>query len=230
MHGERHQARSQAPARVDQGTDWQPDQVAVAPPHDLESTVWRLNQEHSRIEFHVPFYWGLGTVKGRFTRYAGTLDLRSVPAVELTIDATSVQTGNARRDRHLRSPDFFGVARHPYLRFESDLAEVRGTELRVRGELSAAAGRIEIELEARVLPIDAGYEIDAEVFIMHRGLGMSWNPAGISRPYSKLIVAGRLEAAPTAPLTAPKVTAPARRSHRGPCGMGSIIVRRSCRR
>jgi polyisoprenoid-binding protein YceI len=230
MHGERHQARSQAPERLEQGTDSQPDQDAAVAQHDLESTAWRLNQEHSRIEFHVPFYWGFGTVKGRFTRYAGTLDLRAVPAIELTIDATSIRTGNARRDRHLRSPDFFDVARHPYVRFESDLAKMRGAELSVRGVLSAAAGHIEIELEARVLPIDAGYEIEAEVFVMHRGLGMSWNPVGVSRPYSKLIVAGRLDPAPTPALIAPKVTVPARRSLRGPCRAGSIFVPRSCRR
>lgn len=52
------------------------------------------------------------------------------------------------------------------------------------------AGRSEIELEARVLAVDAGYEIEAEVFITHRTLGMTRNRLGISRPYGKLIRAG----------------------------------------
>jgi polyisoprenoid-binding protein YceI len=41
---------------------------------DLATGAWRLDPAHSSIEFHVPHFWGLITVKGHFERYEGTLD------------------------------------------------------------------------------------------------------------------------------------------------------------
>src|SRR6185312_8034794 len=73
---------------------------------DIQLTAWRLDPERSSVEFEVP---GLSTVRGRFHRYQGTLDLRREPAIELTIEAASVDTGNRRRDKHLRSKTFFDV-------------------------------------------------------------------------------------------------------------------------
>src|SRR5262245_55432574 len=49
--------------------------------------VWRLDPDRSSVEFHVPNFWGLMTVKGRFGGFDGTLDLSAEPAIELNIDA-----------------------------------------------------------------------------------------------------------------------------------------------
>lgn len=56
------------------------------------------------------------------------------------VDAASVATGNARRDRHLRSPDFLAASEHPYVRFASAAARLDGDSLMVRGQLSARGG------------------------------------------------------------------------------------------
>ena len=64
-------------------------------------------------------FYGLQTVKGRFAGYDGTPRLGAQPAVQLTIDAASLDTNNARRDEHLRSADFFDVERHAHVRFTS---------------------------------------------------------------------------------------------------------------
>jgi polyisoprenoid-binding protein YceI len=77
------------------------------------------------------------TVKGHFEEYQGRLDLSADPAIKLTIDAASIQTGNRKRDQHLRSAEFFDVEHHPRVQFESDLVELRGDAIRVRGRLSA---------------------------------------------------------------------------------------------
>jgi hypothetical protein len=50
---------------------------------------------------HVRHFYGLMTVKGRFDRYHGSLDLSARPAVELTIDADSLNTKVKKRDEHL---------------------------------------------------------------------------------------------------------------------------------
>jgi polyisoprenoid-binding protein YceI len=162
----------------------------------LARGAWQLDPARSRVEFEVPHWWGLRTVRGRFTRYAGSLNLRARPAMELTIDATTVQTGSSRRDRHLHSPDFFWVAEHQYVRFESSSVRLEGGELSVRGELTARGARMDLELEPVITPVGGGeYELAAVVFVMHRWLGITWNPAGFTRPYSRLAVAGRLVAA-----------------------------------
>ena len=42
---------------------------------DIEDGVWHLDPEHSSVEFHVRYFYGLVTVKGRFTRYQSRLPL-----------------------------------------------------------------------------------------------------------------------------------------------------------
>src|SRR6516164_3603105 len=87
---------------------------------------WRLDRRRSTVEFRARHFWGLGTVKGHFDDYDGRLDLGADPAVELTIDAASLQTGNRKRDEHLRSADFFDADHHPQVQFRSDAIGLDG--------------------------------------------------------------------------------------------------------
>jgi polyisoprenoid-binding protein YceI len=166
----------------------------------VTSGSWRLDPERSSIEFHVRHFYGLMTVKGRFNRYEGTLDLGAQPAVELIIDANSLDTNQAKRDQHLRSAEFFDVANHPQVRFVSDSAALDGDTLTVKGQLHAAGKQIPLELDATVREVDGELMIEAVTHADHRELGMTWSPLGIMRAPSKLIVRGRLlrsEAPPT---------------------------------
>jgi polyisoprenoid-binding protein YceI len=58
--------------------------------------VWQLDPERSSVESHVRHFYGLMTVKRRFDRYDGTLQLNGRPAVELVIDADSLDTKEDR--------------------------------------------------------------------------------------------------------------------------------------
>jgi len=181
----------------------------------LAHGAWELDPGRSAISFAVPYWWGFGTVRGRFTQYAGHMDLRRRPAMELTIDAASVDTGNARRDRRLRSDEFFAVSRNPYIRFVSRAVRLDHDRLSILGELMARGGRIDVEVEAAVSAADGEYELAAETFVMHSGLGMTWNPMGITRPWSKLAVGGRL------------VSVPAEASGEWPAAPGRRVARAS---
>src|SRR3954463_1355825 len=108
----------------------------------LTDGSWRLDPARSSVAFGVRHFYGLMTVKGEFADYDGTLDLGATAAVELTIQATSLDTKLAKRDDHLRSKDFFDVERHPQVRFMSDRAAFDGDTLRVRGQLHAAGREI----------------------------------------------------------------------------------------
>lgn len=59
------------------------------------SGAWRIDPARSSVEFHVRHFYGAMTVKGRFGTYEGTLDLAAQPAVQLTIDADSLDTSCA---------------------------------------------------------------------------------------------------------------------------------------
>jgi len=160
--------------------------------YDVEQTCWQLDPAYSRVEFQVPHFYGLITVKGRFERYQGTLDLRSEPAVQLTIEADSLDTNNTRRDKHLRSADFFDVANHPQIQFTSDSATPERDHLKVHGQLHAAGRTIPLQLDATLRRADGELEIEAITNADHRELGMTWSPLGILRTPSKLIISGRL--------------------------------------
>ena len=112
----------------------------------LEQGRWRLDPARSTAEFRVRHFWGLVTVEGHFEKLRGTLDLLRPgrqPAVVLRLRAGSLNTGNARRDRHLRSAEFFDVNNHPLVRFTSESAVLAGETLTVRGDLEAAGRQIQ---------------------------------------------------------------------------------------
>lgn len=163
-------------------------------PNELEisQAAWRLDPARSSVEFHVRHFYGLVTVKGRFERFEGTLDLRSTPAVQLTIQADSLDTKHKKRDQHLRSADFFDVAEHPQVQFVSDSATLDGERLTVHGTLSAAGKTIPMHLDATVRPVGDELDVAAVTDADHRALGMTWSPLGILRAPSKLLVRGRL--------------------------------------
>jgi polyisoprenoid-binding protein YceI len=168
------------------------DQSAPPAPDGLLTRSRRLDPSRSHVEFHVRHFYGLMTVKGRFARFHGELDASAQPAVTLVAEATSLDTGNRKRDTHLRSDDFFDADQHPEVRFESDSIEPVTGGYEVRGVLYAAGRQIPITAELTATATGDEYEIEASASVDHRQLGMTWSPLGILRSPSILIVRGRL--------------------------------------
>jgi polyisoprenoid-binding protein YceI len=83
--------------------------------------VFKFDPAHSTITFKVGHL--LGTAKGKFTKFSGTIEVdREHPeqsSVTATIQAASIDTANAKRDEHLRSVDFFNVQQYPEITFKS---------------------------------------------------------------------------------------------------------------
>lgn len=159
---------------------------------EIENTRWRIDPSRSSVEFQAPNLWSLQTVKGRFERYDGTLHLPKQPAIELTIEADSLTTNNAQRDKHLRSGDFFDVEKHPQVPFISDSATLHGERLQVGGRLHAAGNSIPLELDATLRRDGDELELDVTTLADHRQLGMTWSPLGMLRTPSTLVVHARL--------------------------------------
>ena len=153
---------------------------------------WELDPQRSSVEFQTGHFWGLSKVKGHFDQYEGRLDMSADPAIELTINPASVQTGNRKRDEHLRSADFFDAENQPEVRFASDSVVLQGDTLRVRGSLFARDQSIPLELDVRVHQAGGHLEIEAVTTARHRELGMTWSPLGMISPRSELVVNGCL--------------------------------------
>jgi polyisoprenoid-binding protein YceI len=118
----------------------------------MTTNAWILDTAHSGIHFSVR-HMVFSKVRGRFSKYSGTLELDDADLarsrVEVSIDAASIDTDNAQRDAHLRSPDFFDVEKFPALRFRSTRVERLSDEsYRVVGELTIRDVTREVALAA----------------------------------------------------------------------------------
>ena len=161
------------------------NQRAAAP------TRWSADSDRTSVDFAVKTFWGLLTVRGHFDRFSGSYEVGPDGArVELTIDADSLDTGNAKRDEHLRSTDFFAVAEHPQVRFASTRVRESGDgTLRVEGDLHAAGKVVALELDATVARLhDGQLEIEAATTVDQRSLGMGSALPGMIRPPAMLHV------------------------------------------
>jgi polyisoprenoid-binding protein YceI len=162
------------------------------PAADLATGSWLLDPARSSAEFEVPSFYGLAPVKGGFRHYVGTLHMSDPPAVALVIEADSLDTGNERRDKHLRSAAFFDAADYPWVRFEADAAALDGDEMKVRGVLYAAGKQVPLDVDATVTAVGEEFEIDASGVVDHRRLGMRFSPLGMVGDHARLVVRGRL--------------------------------------
>lgn len=149
--------------------------IAIDHSTPVTTEVLVVDPHHSEIGFAVKEMWGLREVRGVFRTYEGGLDGR---AGELTIEAGSLDTGNERRDRHLRSPDFFDVERHPRIVFAATAVTGRA----VTGELAIGSARVRLEIPVRVEAIAEGVlRLQGETTVSREVLGLGWNKLGMIR-------------------------------------------------
>jgi polyisoprenoid-binding protein YceI len=89
---------------------------------DIAGTIWRIDPTRSKIGFSVKHLM-FATVHGHFGRFTGAIrfdrDHPDDAAVEVEIDAASIDTGIKKRDDHLRSADFLNVAAFPTVSYRS---------------------------------------------------------------------------------------------------------------
>src|SRR5438874_2443423 len=90
--------------------------------------TWEIDPSHTSIAF-VARYLMVTKVRGHFSEFSGTVHVAERPEeswAELAIGASSIDTGNPDRDKHLRSPDFLDLERFPGIRFRSTKVELPG--------------------------------------------------------------------------------------------------------
>jgi polyisoprenoid-binding protein YceI len=155
---------------------------------------WTVDRSRTTVEFEVKHFWGLHTVRGRFDRFDGSYTVGPAGAqITVTIDAASIDTGNAARDRHLQAPDFFDVEAHPLVLFRSTRLVATGTgRVHVSGTLFAAGTSVPIAFDASVRLIEGDLEVEATTTVDQSRFGMSRGPFWNIRRPTKLHVKARL--------------------------------------
>lgn len=105
----------------------------------VETGVWQLDQTASTVGISHKTMWGLVNVKGTFGTLSGQGEVRGDGSAigTVTLDAASLDTKNAKRDKHLRSADLFDTDKFPEITFAARSAELRdGDTVHVVGQLT----------------------------------------------------------------------------------------------
>jgi polyisoprenoid-binding protein YceI len=149
-------------------------------------SVWHIDPRHSLAEFSAR-HMMLSKVRGRFTGVSGTIidaaDDPKYSSVKAAIDVTTLISGDPQRDEHLRSPDFFDVANHPSITFESRRVSGTREQFQVTGDLTIRGQTREVTLDVTFNGVGtnplgqsvAGFS--AETHINRKDFGLNWNMA-----------------------------------------------------
>jgi polyisoprenoid-binding protein YceI len=104
-----------------------------------QTSSWKIDPAHSGADFSIR-HMGLSNVHGHFGNVNGTVTIDekdfTKSNVNATIDVTTVDTGVAQRDGHLKSPDFFDVAKFPTMTFVSKKITASGDDYHLIGDLT----------------------------------------------------------------------------------------------
>lgn len=130
-----------------------PQHTNPTAPLNAAAGTWQLNTEATTVEIRTKAMWGLAKVKGNLTalRGGGTLGQNGEVSGTLIIDAASINTGMAKRDKHLRSADFLDVATYPTLEYAVTSARISPAgELTLAGAFTAHGHTSALEVRGQV--------------------------------------------------------------------------------
>lgn len=159
---------------------------ATAPENALlPAGSWQVDPAHSSVGFQVKHLM-IATVKGRFTDFEGTLESREDGTLRATgtIKTASIDTGEPKRDEHLRSGDFFEAEAYPEITFASTEFVPTGKDgFRVLGDLTIRGITKPVELTGSVEGTGRDPWGNDRVALQLRGAvnrsewGLNWNQA-----------------------------------------------------
>jgi polyisoprenoid-binding protein YceI len=113
--------------------------------------TYNVDTNHSTIGFSVS-HLVINNVHGKFNEFSGSVvvDKNAITEAKGTIQAKSIDTGIAKRDAHLRTPDFFDAAKYPTITFASKRAQKQGDETVLIGDFTMRGVTKEIALPVKL--------------------------------------------------------------------------------
>ncbi len=118
-----------------------------------QAGTYELDPTHSKVGFEIP-HLVISTVEGKFNKSQGTITLDEKfekSKVSAEVEIASIDTGEPKRDDHLKSPDFFEVAKYPKMTFKS--ASITGTpeSFKMTGSLTLKSETKPVVFEGKFL-------------------------------------------------------------------------------
>ena len=166
-----------------------PDSVLAGP------STWVLDPPQSSVSLRSKSMWGLVTVRGAFSELAGNAEILPGGAARarLEIGAASLNTKNAKRDRHLASADFFNAAEYPSIVADLTSATRTGDRVDVTGTLTVAGETRPLSFTASLADVGpAGFTLRADGVVVDRAdYGITWNQMGMLTGPSTVDVVAR---------------------------------------
>jgi len=170
---------------------WAPAALVAATllvPAGSHAASYKIDESHTSVGFRVRHLFT--SVEGRFKEFGGTIEFDpekpEEAKVQGTIETKTIDTNVADRDEHLRSPDFFNVAEHPQIKFEStkvsDVSADKKTG-KVHGNLTIHGVTKPVVLDAEFHGVGADpwgnkkAGFSARTTIDRRDYGLTWNKA-----------------------------------------------------
>jgi len=150
------------------------------------TTTYQIDPRHSSAQFAVTHLM-ISTVRGEFHGVTGTVVVDdsdvAKSSVDVTIDATTIDTREPDRDKHLKSPDFFDVANHPAITFKSTKVEAAEPgKLKVTGGVTIRGVTKQVVLDVTVpkSPIKDPWgqqrtAVSGTTKINRQDFGVAWN-------------------------------------------------------
>jgi polyisoprenoid-binding protein YceI len=151
----------------------------------IPAGTYVIDTSHSEVAFSVR-HAGVAKVRGQFREFAGSIligENLADSSAQASIVASSVDTGDAKRDGHLRSADFFAVDERPEWSFTSNAVKADGNDLVLAGDLTinGVTKPVELGVEFNGSATDPyGMErvgFSAETEISRKDFGLTWNVA-----------------------------------------------------
>ncbi len=143
---------------------------------------YKIDSAHSRAQFSVR-HMMVSNVRGDFSKITGTVAYDDAnPAaikIDATIDTTTINTSEPQRDTHLKSPDFFDVAKYPTMTFRSKSATRSAAGLKVTGDLTlhGVTRQVVLDVEQPSAEVGGKRGATATTRINRKDFGLTWNRA-----------------------------------------------------
>lgn len=158
--------------------------LAVATAASAAPATWTIDQNHSQVGFSVRHFFS--KVPGTFSKFSGSVvydpQKPENSSVKADIDPSSIDTKNEKRDNHLRSEDFFDVAKFPTLTFVSTKVTSAGKDkLKVDGNLTMHGVTKPVTLDVTFLGAGPSREgeqrsgFEAKTTVNRKDFGILWN-------------------------------------------------------
>jgi polyisoprenoid-binding protein YceI len=152
--------------------------------------AWTLDPDRSTVRLTTRHTWGLLPLHGAFDTVTGHGTV--TPAGDVTgvlaVSGESINTKNPTRDKHLRSPAFFNIERHPEITFTIESATPASGGVRLAGQLSVAGNARPVTVDATVGHTGNEVTLDGELPVDRREFGLTWNFIGIASHHSTIAV------------------------------------------